>query len=46
MRLALRPIGGLKPRPDAPQELVDGINVMTTEPDAEGRRRLMLNGSL
>jgi general secretion pathway protein N len=38
--------GLIKPRPDAPQELVDGLNVMTSEPDAEGRRRLMLNGSL
>jgi hypothetical protein len=36
----------IKPRADAPQELVDGLNVIASEPDAEGRRRLMLNGSL
>ena len=38
--------GLIKPRADAPQELVDGLNVIASEPDAEGRRRLMLNGSL
>jgi general secretion pathway protein N len=38
--------GLIKPRADAPQELVDGVNVMASEPDAEGRRRLSLNGSL
>jgi general secretion pathway protein N len=38
--------GMVKPRADAPQELVDGLNVIASDPDAEGRRRLMLNGSL
>jgi general secretion pathway protein N len=38
--------GLIKARADAPQELVDGLNVMTSEPDAEGRRRLTLNGTL
>jgi len=38
--------GLIKPRADAPQELVDGLQVMTADPDAEGRRRLMLTGSL
>jgi general secretion pathway protein N len=38
--------GLIKARADAPQELVDGLNVMTSEPDAEGRRRLTLSGSL
>ena len=38
--------GVIKPRADAPQELVDGLNVMTSEPDSEGRRRLTLSGSL
>jgi hypothetical protein len=33
-------------RPSAPQALLDGIAVMTAEPDAAGRRRLMLTGSL
>jgi len=37
----------IKARPDAPEELVDGLNVMTSEPDAEGRRRLIpLSGTL
>jgi general secretion pathway protein N len=37
----------IKPRADAAQEIVDGLNAMATgEPDAEGRRRLMLSGSL
>ena len=38
--------GSVKPRADAPQELVDGLNVIASDPDPEGRRRLMLNGSL
>jgi general secretion pathway protein N len=38
--------GLIKTRPDAPQELVDGLDVVASEPDAEGRRRLSLNGSL
>ena len=38
--------GLIKPRADAPQELVDGLAVMTADPDAEGRRRLMLTGTL
>jgi len=38
--------GLIKPRADAAQELVDGLNVIASDPDAEGRRRLMLNGSL
>jgi len=38
--------GLIKPRADAPQELVDGLKIMTADPDAEGRRRLMLSGSL
>jgi general secretion pathway protein N len=36
----------IKPRPDAPPELVDGLKIMTEDPDAEGRRRLTLTGSL
>lgn len=36
----------VKPRPDAPQILLDGIDVMAGEPDASGRRRLTLTGSL
>jgi len=36
----------IKPRVDAPQELVDGLKVMTEDPDAEGRRRLKLSGTL
>jgi general secretion pathway protein N len=38
--------GLVKPRADAPQDLVDGLNVMTAEPDADGRRRLTLTGTL
>ena len=38
--------GLIKPRADAPQELVDGLNVIASEPDVEGRRRLTLNGTL
>jgi general secretion pathway protein N len=36
----------IKPRPGAPEQLVEGLKIMTAEPDAEGRRRLMLTGSL
>jgi len=36
----------IKPREGAPQQLVDGLNVMTADPDANGRRRLTLTGSL
>ncbi len=37
----------IKPRADAAQEVVDGLNAMATgEPDAEGRRRLNLEGTL
>lgn len=38
--------GFLKPRPDASAVLVQGIAIMTPEPDAQGRRRLMLTGTL
>jgi len=37
----------IKPRADAPEEIVEGLNAMATgEPDAEGRRVLSLSGSL
>ena len=36
----------IKPRPGAPEQLVEGLKIMATEPDAEGRRRLTLTGSL
>lgn len=36
----------IEPRPDAPGTLVEGLKFMTTDPDAEGRRRLNLTGSL
>lgn len=36
----------VKPRAGAPEQLVQGLNIMTGEPDAEGRRRLSLTGSL
>jgi hypothetical protein len=38
--------GLIKPRPDAAQTLVDGLSIITADPDAEGRRRLTLTGSL
>jgi general secretion pathway protein N len=38
--------GMIKPRADAPQELLDGIAVITADPDAAGRRRITLTGSL
>jgi general secretion pathway protein N len=36
----------IKPRAGAPQQLVDGLNVMTADPDSNGRRRLTLTGTL
>ncbi len=36
----------VKPRADAPQSLVQGLEFMTSDPDASGRRHLMLTGSL
>jgi hypothetical protein len=36
----------IEPRAGAPESLVEGLKFMTTEPDAEGRRRLNLTGSL
>lgn len=36
----------VEPRPGAPEMLVEGLRIMTSEPDAEGRRRLNLTGSL
>jgi general secretion pathway protein N len=36
----------VEPRPGAPESLVEGLKIMTAEPDAEGRRRLNLTGSL
>lgn len=36
----------IKPRADAPQELVDGLKAMTADPDAEGRRALTWTGTL
>jgi general secretion pathway protein N len=36
----------IKPRSGASQQLVDGLNVMTADPDSNGRRRLTLTGSL
>jgi hypothetical protein len=36
----------IMPRPGAPGPLVDGLNLMAEEPDATGRRRLTLTGSL
>ena len=36
----------VEPRADAPETLVQGLNIVTAEPDAEGRRRLNLTGSL
>lgn len=38
--------GAVAARPDAPQELVQGLELMTGEPDAEGRRPFSLTGSL
>lgn len=36
----------VEPRPGAPQALLDGLAVMTSDPDTDGRRRLQLTGSL
>jgi general secretion pathway protein N len=36
----------VEPRAGAPEALVEGLKIMTAEPDAEGRRRLSLTGSL
>jgi general secretion pathway protein N len=36
----------IEPRAGAPEALVEGLKVMTADPDAEGRRRLTLTGSL
>lgn len=36
----------IKPRAGAPDALVEGLKVMTSDPNAEGRRRLTLTGSL
>jgi hypothetical protein len=36
----------IKPRADAAPEIVQGLAVMTADPDAAGRRRLTLTGSL
>jgi hypothetical protein len=36
----------IEPRAGAPESLVEGLRVMTADPDAEGRRRLTLTGSL
>ncbi len=36
----------IKPRADASSALVQGLSIMTPEPDAQGRRRLTLTGSL
>jgi hypothetical protein len=36
----------IEPRAGAPESLVEGLKVMTADPDAEGRRRLTLTGSL
>ena len=36
----------IEPRVGAPEMLVEGLRIMTAEPDAEGRRHLNLSGSL
>jgi general secretion pathway protein N len=36
----------VEPRAGAPEQLVEGLKFMTSEPDPEGRRRLTLTGSL
>jgi len=38
--------GLVKTRSDAPDALVQGLAIMTSEPDASGRRRLTLTGTL
>jgi general secretion pathway protein N len=36
----------VKPRDGAPEALVEGLKIMTADPDAQGRRRFNLTGSL
>jgi hypothetical protein len=36
----------IKPRNSASKDLVDGLNIMTADPDSDGRHRLTLTGSL
>jgi general secretion pathway protein N len=36
----------IKPRDGASKDLVDALNIMSADPDADGRRRLTLTGSL
>lgn len=36
----------IKPRADAPEELINGLNAITADPDAEGRRPLKWSGTL
>jgi general secretion pathway protein N len=36
----------VEPRAGAPESLVEGLKIMTADPDAEGRRRFNLTGSL
>jgi hypothetical protein len=36
----------VKPRADAPEMLVEGLKLMTAEPDAEGRYRFNEMGTL
>ena len=36
----------VKPRPGAPEMLVEGLKIMTADPDPQGRRQLSLTGSL
>jgi hypothetical protein len=36
----------VEPRPGAPEALVEGLKIMTADPDAEGRHRLTMTGSL
>ena len=36
----------IKPRNGASKDLVDGLNIMTADPDSDGRHRLTLTGSL
>jgi general secretion pathway protein N len=38
--------GMIKPRADASQEILNGLAVITQDPDAAGRRRLTLTGTL
>jgi hypothetical protein len=36
----------IKPRPGAAEQLIQGLAIMTTDPDSSGRRQLNLTGSL